>query len=395
MIDQRTEIDRAMEWREADINCIRPARLSIVSSLWRLVRALFGGARRQADPEDGNFLAVHFPAKNAAVVADPIATFKPDFTGGPALALSSMTVGAAFAPDGPISIKAAQFPSAPEIPIIMLTSPTLEDLRIVEKEIVKTRLPLRSITNTAHRVHGRTPRKPRGHDKENIAIHPSAPRLTHPRVYPVPPPPLRPSTVRLPAPGSHRATNAESLKAAQPASLQWENEKASHLKQARQWSDAVKARRQSLPAPSSPSYESKTANCRASAPVRLPLEQRLRNAVAGCASPPVIVPEAAKYALPDTKAFARPSSLTSLESVSSSTSMESVLACVLEEFEAELESAVWVGLRQFGGGFDEKDLRRNIGLYGVTEKVRQNDGLNGEESSGNDHWSDVVSLEDY
>jgi hypothetical protein len=75
--------------------------------------------------------------------------------------------------------------------------------------------------------------------------------------------------------------------------------------------------------------------------------------------------------------------------------MESVLACVLEEFEAELESAVWVGLRQFGGGFDEKDLRRNIGVYGMMEKVRQNDGLNGEESSGEDHWSDVVSLEDY
>jgi hypothetical protein len=34
-----------------------------LQALWRLVRALFGGARRQADPEDGNFLAVHFPGK--------------------------------------------------------------------------------------------------------------------------------------------------------------------------------------------------------------------------------------------------------------------------------------------------------------------------------------------
>ncbi|KAJ7356490.1 hypothetical protein DFH08DRAFT_1047040 [Mycena albidolilacea] len=353
--------------------------LPFLQALWRLVRALFGGARRQADPEDGNFLAVHFPAKNAAVVADSIATFKPDFTGVPALALSSMTVGAAFAPDGPISINAAQFHSAPEIPIIMLTSPTLEDLRIIEKEIVKTRLPLGSITNTAHRVHGRTPRKPRGHDKENIANHPSAPRLTHPRVvYPALSPPLGPFTVRLPAPRSHRAANVKSLEDFKPASAEWQQAKEAHLKQARQWTDAVKARRESLPTPSSSSCESKFIARRSSAPIRLPLEQRLRNALAGCASPPVIVPEAAKYALLDTKAFARPGSLTSLDSVSSSTSMESVLACVLEEFEAELESAVWVGLRQFSGGFDEKDLRRNIGLYGVTE-----------------NWSNVVSLEDY
>ncbi|KAJ7356505.1 hypothetical protein DFH08DRAFT_1047120 [Mycena albidolilacea] len=372
--------------------------LAFLQALWRLVRALFGGARRQADPEDGNFLAVHFPAKNTAVVADPIVTFQPNFTGVPALALSSMTVGAAFAPDGPISIKAAQFPSALEKPIIMLTSPTLEDLRIIEKEIIKTRLPLGSITNTAHRVRGRTPRKPRGHDKENIATHPSAPRPTHPRiVYPAPPPPLRPSTVRLPALGSHRAANAKSLKAAQPASLQWENEKALHLKQARQWSDAVKARRQSLPAPSSPSYESKTANRRASAPIRLPLDQRLRNAVAGCASPPVVVPATAKDALPDAVMYTlpRPGSSTSLESASSSASTESVLACVLEEFEADLESAVWMGLRRFGGGSDEKTLRRNCGVYGRKEERGQGDNFDDEESSGDSHWSDVVSLEDY
>jgi hypothetical protein len=37
--------------------------LPYLQALWRLVRALFGGARRQADPEDGNFLAVHFPGK--------------------------------------------------------------------------------------------------------------------------------------------------------------------------------------------------------------------------------------------------------------------------------------------------------------------------------------------
>ncbi|KAJ7356495.1 hypothetical protein DFH08DRAFT_932667 [Mycena albidolilacea] len=363
--------------------------LPFLQALWRLVRALFGGARRQADPEDGNFLAVHFPAKNATVVADPIATFKPDLDGVPALALSSMTVGAAFAPDGPISIKAAQFPGAPEIPIIMLTSPTLEDLRIIEKEIVKTRLPLGSITNTAHRVHRRTPRKPRGHDKENIATHPSAPRLTHPRVvYPALSPPLSPFTVRLPTPRSHRATNVKSLEDVKPASAEWQQAKEAHLKQARQWTDAVKARRESLPTPSS-SCESKFIARRSSAPVRLSLEQRLRN---GCATP-----SPAKDAHPDTDmdTLPRPGSSTSLESVSSSASMESVLACVLEEFETELESAVWMGLRRFGGGSDEKALRRNCGVYGRKEEREQGDTFDDEESSGDDHWSDVVSLEDY
>ncbi|KAJ7859484.1 hypothetical protein B0H14DRAFT_2746516 [Mycena olivaceomarginata] len=335
--------------------------LPYLQALWRLVRALFGGARRQADPEDGNFLAVHFP--------DPIATFKPDFTGVPVLALSSMTVGAAFAPDGPISIKAAQFPSAPEIPIIMLTSPTLEDLRIIEKEIVKTRLPLGSITNTAHRVHRMTPRKPRGHDKENIATHPSAPRLTHPR----------------------------SLEDVKLASAEWQQAKEAHLKQARQWTDALKARRESLPTPSSSSCESEFIARRSSAPVRLSLEQRLRNAVAGCASPPVVVPGTAKDTLPDAVmcTLPRPGSSTSLESASSSASMESVLACVMEEFEAELESAVWMGLRRFGSGSDEKALRRNCGVYGRKEQCGRGNTFDDEESSGDDHWSDVVSLEDY
>jgi hypothetical protein len=309
-----------------------------------------------------------------------------------------MAVGAAFAPGGPISIKAAQFPSAPEIPMIMFTSPTLEDLRIIEKEIVKTRLPLGSITNTAHRVYGRTPRKPRGHDKENIATNPSAPHLTHPRVvYPALSPPLSPFTVQLPAPRSHRAANVKFLENVKPASAEWQQAKEAHLKQARQWTDAVKARRESLPTPSSSSCESKFIACRSSAPVRLSLEQRLRNAVAGCASPPVVVPGTAKDALPDAVMYTlpRPGSSTSLESASSSASMESVLACVLEEFEAELELAVWMGLRRFGGGSDEKALRRNCGVYGRKEKRGQGDTFDDEESSGDDHWSDAVSLEDY
>ncbi|KAJ7804691.1 hypothetical protein B0H14DRAFT_2883252 [Mycena olivaceomarginata] len=366
--------------------------LPFLQALWRLVRALFGGARRQADPEDGNFLVVHFP--------DPIATFKPDFTGVPALALSSMAVGAAFAPDGPISINAAQFLSAPEIPIIMLTSPTLEDLRIIEKEIVKTRLPLGSLTNTAHRVHGRTPRKSRvPANKENVRAHTNAPRLTHPRVvYPALSAPLSPFTVRLPAPRSHRAANARSLKDVKPASAEWQQAKEAHLKQARQWTDAVKAHRESLPTPSSPVVVVLRVQARrSSAPVRLSLEQRLRNAVAGCASPPVVVPGTAQDALPDTVMYTlpRPGSSTSLESASSLASMESVLACVLEEFEAELESAVWMGLRGFGGGSNEKALRRNCGVYGRKEERGQGDTFDDEESSGDDHWSDVVSLEDY
>jgi hypothetical protein len=309
-----------------------------------------------------------------------------------------MAVGAAFASDGPISIKAAQFPSAPEIPIIMLTSPTLEDLRIIEKEIVKTRLPLGSITNTAHRVHGRTPRKSRvPATKENVRAHPNAPRLTHPRVvYPALSAPLSPFTVRLPASRSHRAANAKSLKDVKPASAEWHQAKEAHLKQARQWTDAVKARRESLPTPSSSSCESKFIARRSSVPVRLSLEQRLRNAVAGCASPPVVVPGTAKDALPDTDmdTLSRPGSSTSLESASSSASMESVLACVLEEFEAELESAVWMGLRRFGGEPDEKAFRRNYGVYGRKEERGQGDTFD-DESSGDDHWSDVVSLEDH
>ncbi|KAJ7356509.1 hypothetical protein DFH08DRAFT_932675 [Mycena albidolilacea] len=350
--------------------------LPYLQALWRLVRALFGGAHRQADSEDGNFLAVHFPAKDAAVVADPIATYKPDLDGVPTLALSSM------------AHQGGAVPSAPEIPMIMFTSPTLEDLRIIEKEIVKTRLPLGSITNTAHRVYGRTPRKPRGHDKENMATHPSAPRLTHPRVvYPALSPPLSPFTVRLPAPRLHRAANVKFL----------EDAKETHLKQARQWTDAVKARRESLPTPSSSSCESKFISRRSSAPVRLSLEQRLRNAVAGCASPPVVVPATAKDALPDAVMYTlpRPGSSTSLESASSSASMESVLACLLEEFEAELESAVWMGLRRFGSGSDEKALGRNCGVYGRKEQCGRGNTFDDEESSGDDHWSDVVSLEDY
>ncbi|KAJ7804686.1 hypothetical protein B0H14DRAFT_2883224, partial [Mycena olivaceomarginata] len=311
--------------------------LPFLQALWRLVRALFGGARRQADPEDGNFLAVHFPAKDAAVVADPIATYKPDLDVWRSAPPSRLTVRSAS--------RRRKRPASLAVTIRRTSPPT-----------------------------------------------PGAPRLTHPRiVYPAPSPTLCPFTVRLPAPGSHCAANVESLKAVKPASAEWQQAKEVHLKQARQWTDAVKARRESLPTPSSSSCDSKFNARRSSATVRLPLEQRLRNAVAGCASPPVVVPGTAKDALPDAVMYTlpRPGSSTSLESASSSASMESVLACVLEEFEAELESAVWMGLRRFGGGSDEKALRRNCGVYGRKEERGQGDTFEDEESSGDDHWSDV------
>ncbi|KAF7367581.1 hypothetical protein MSAN_00821300 [Mycena sanguinolenta] len=253
-----------------------------VQALWRLVRSLFG-RHHAGDLEAGTLAPVEakIEVKQSEATKERIPTFQPDISGVPALVLSSMAVGAAFAPDTPIAVKTAHFPSAPAIPIIIVTPPATDDGakqehddelgQSISKPVDAGRLPLRSMTNTP-RVHGKPPRKTRSEEKENIRLHPSAPRLCHRRVEPV---------------TSSLSATARTRKVVIVASPEWERAKVSRLKEAKEWSEAVKARRRSLPNSPAPSQSAvaKPALHRASLPARLPVSERLRLAVAGCASP--------------------------------------------------------------------------------------------------------------
>ncbi|KAF8217827.1 hypothetical protein K438DRAFT_1795708 [Mycena galopus ATCC 62051] len=103
------------------------------------------------------------------------------------------------------------------------------------KSIDTGRVPLRSVTNIVSLVDGKTPRKARIVDKENIRAHHNIPRLYHPRID------NSSSSFAV-------AHEPQPLKAAEPASPDWESEKVLHLRQVREWSETGKTRHQSLPA---------------------------------------------------------------------------------------------------------------------------------------------------
>ncbi|KAJ6459554.1 hypothetical protein C8R45DRAFT_552639 [Mycena sanguinolenta] len=120
-----------------------------------------------------------------------------------------MTVGAALASGTPIAVKAATFPNAAVIPIIVVTLLGTEEVArhngpagSTSNAVDAGRASLRSITNVP-RVHGKTPRQTRVPDKakENIRLHPATsechPPLPPPRrvlhALPFPPPSQRAS----------------------------------------------------------------------------------------------------------------------------------------------------------------------------------------------------------
>jgi hypothetical protein len=154
------------------------------------------------------------------VATESVATFKPDTNGVPMLVLASMAVGAAH-------LRTEAFPGARLIPIIVVTPPPVEHSTPAKKDeplkpLNSGQLPLRSITNTVpRRVHGKAPSKARVQEKENIR-DPNIPRLSHRSVVDlVPSRPLHPVK-----------SQTVKVTVAEPASSDWEHEKALQLKQA-------------------------------------------------------------------------------------------------------------------------------------------------------------------
>ncbi|KAJ6459519.1 hypothetical protein C8R45DRAFT_942082 [Mycena sanguinolenta] len=378
-----------------------------IQALWRVVRALFGGYRT-GDLEDGTLVpvATKVEANQTETAKGFIPTFRPDIASVPALVLSSMAVGAAFAPDTPISIKVAHFPGAPAVPIILVTPPKEEEENnefagSPSKPVDAGRSPLRSITNVP-RVHGKTQRRTHVPDKakENIRLHPNVPRLCHHRVESA-----TPSLV------------ATTCQVATVASPEWERAKASQLKQAKEWSDAVKARRRSLPLPSKPTPSSHHG----SLPARLSVSERLRLAVAGCASPlpaPAVVPpplwgddnvsfvlvdDEDKYEvdainLPDTD-----HQLQSSTSLGSSTLMSSAssgsISSIIEAYETDFTASAWLGLRQFAesdegnrSGLEAGACTRDVSGHAEYEGVGRGATSEDQEVGDDDHWSDGTHL---
>ncbi|KAJ6569454.1 hypothetical protein B0H19DRAFT_695359 [Mycena capillaripes] len=272
-----------------------------ISALVRLVRYLFGVSVGVADAESGNLAALKVPAKKGDDMKDPVPTYEPTTTGVPALVLSSMVVGAAFAPGMPI---ASTTPRAFLIPMIVVTPPPVDDVGLIlehtDKQIKAprnkdnninssaVRTPLQHMTNHPRRVHGCTPSKQRVVQKENIRAHPNAPCCLNPRLSPAH---GAQAPIALAATsGITKEARTEPVKAAAPGSSKWEHEKALQLEQVRAWSEKIKARRFSLPLASSgsaPSNATPALARRASAPARLPLAERLRRAVT-CFTPPAL-----------------------------------------------------------------------------------------------------------
>ncbi|KAJ7139334.1 hypothetical protein C8R44DRAFT_867486 [Mycena epipterygia] len=293
----------------------------------KLVRFLFG-RRGVKDVEAGGrtltkVTMVHVEDEKTS--KEPVSTYKPKLEGLPALTLASMSVSAALIPNTPVVFK---------IPTIVVTPPpkdlaSLFKVHLKDTKVVGRR-PLQAVTNSPRRIHGQTPPRKR-HDnakKENLRDHPNAPRRPKfpslassprpkdedkialgpllPRVQPVSPV----ETLKAAEPGSSeweqekirhlKEARAWSIaledrrrhslptpppfpKAAEPGSSEWEEEKVMCLKDARAWSDTVKDRRRhSFPTPPSPSpspFPSTQLARRVSAPARIPLQERLRRAV--------------------------------------------------------------------------------------------------------------------
>jgi hypothetical protein len=170
----------------------------------------------------------------------------------------------------------------------------------------------------------------------------------------------------------------------------------------------------------------------------MPLADRLRLAVASCATPapaPAVIPVAPLWGdgnvsfvlgdeeeaeeeeevdvvrvsmlsgLPNTEfsidavqsqssPLPSPSTSSTSLTASSSSSSSGSLSLILDAFEEEFRAPAWLGLKQFpGNGGDaghEKELADNESVYGG---LYMDD--NEDVTDDSDPWSDVVSLEDY
>ncbi|KAJ7431525.1 hypothetical protein B0H11DRAFT_850747 [Mycena galericulata] len=386
-------------------------------ALWRLVRFLFGTRTATSDVESAAGPVPDASAVSLETVKKvPVSTYRPEFTGVSALALVS-TTAAALVPKIPVGAKGLFFPPSPSLPMIVVTPPDDEEAPEICKTTTSGRPPLRPVTNTAKRIYGQPPpRKRHGNPAKEHRNHYQAPR--------------RPQLPEQPVPAAYlpRAAKAPVAKAkvsvAAPATEEWECQKAAQLAKAREWSERVQARRRSLPAPPSSSVSASTSPLpgssaspslarRFSAPARLSIQERLKRAVSGglpSAAPAPVVPlwgdahvafdlgddeddeessvntqrGGIKQQVPAPVTLQQQQDIMPPLSQSSSLSSASAgsLGSVLSAFESQLQSSLWLNLASL------EDLEEGRGARG--EKVKMED-----DDESDDHWSDVVSLEDY
>ncbi|KAJ7431520.1 hypothetical protein B0H11DRAFT_850666 [Mycena galericulata] len=396
-----------------------------IQALWRLVRCLFGRKTETIDVESGAGLVAANAASSEALAKDSVTTCRPALTAVSAFVLASRTA-AALLPEVPIGAKAIYVPCSFGLPIIVVTAPDSEDVPFScvgadagAKLQQPSRPPLRPIINGAKRIHGQTPPRKRRADsaRENLGDHPHAPCRPKSAISRTP---QRPAPVAyVPAAAKASVQNVK-IAVATPASSEWELEKAAQLAQAREWSARVQARRRSLPTPppSSSSFPGSvtspspvSVSRRVSAPARLPLNERLQRAVSRGApvSPSPITPAVplwgdanVSFTLGDdgddeeasatgaqhtglTHEAPAPTGPQHIPALSPSSSLTSSsagsLGSILSAFEEHLKSSLWLDLPSL------EDLEEGRGARSEKEV--------GQVVDDDDHWSDVVSLEDY
>ncbi|KAJ7430444.1 hypothetical protein B0H11DRAFT_942952 [Mycena galericulata] len=392
-------------------------------ALWRLVRFLFATRTATSDIESA---AGPVPAASAvsseAVTQVPVSTYRPELTGVSALALVSTTT-AALVPHIPVGAKALFFPPSPDLPMIVITPPDDEEAPEIRKTTTSGRAPLRPVTNTEKRIYGQPPPRRRHGNavKENLRENPQAPRRPQLPTKLLPQQPV--PAAYLPLAAKAPVAKAK-VSVAAPATEEWECQKAAQLAKAREWSERVQARRRSLPAPPSSSVSASTSPLpgssaspslarRFSAPARLSIQERLKRAVSGglpSAAPAPVVPlwgdahvafdlgddeddeessvntqrGGIKQQVPAPVTLQQQQDIMPPLSPSSSLSSASAgsLGSILSAFESQLQSSLWLNLASL------EDLEEGRGARG--EKVKMED-----DDESDDHWSDVVSLEEY
>ncbi|KAJ7481426.1 hypothetical protein B0H11DRAFT_2193551 [Mycena galericulata] len=392
-------------------------------ALWKLIRFLFGTRTATSDVESAAGPVPDASAVSLETVKKvPVSTYRPEFTGVSALALVS-TTAAALVPKIPVGAKGLYFPPSPNLPMIVVTPPDDEEAPEICKTTTSSRPPLRPVTNTAKRIYGQPPpRKRHGNAvKENRREHPQAPRCPQ---LPGKSLPVRPVPAAYLPLAAKAPVDKVKVSVAVPATDEWERQKAAQLAQAREWSERVQARWCSLPAPPSSSESASTSPSlpgssaspslarRSSAPARLSIQERLKRAVSGglpsAASAPVVPlwgdahvafdlgdeddEESSvntqrggiKQQVPVPVVLQQQQDVVPPLSPSSSLSSASAgsLGSILSAFEGQFQSSLWLNLASL------EDLEEGHGARG--EKVKMED-----DDESDDHWSDVVSLEDY
>ncbi|KAJ7139375.1 hypothetical protein C8R44DRAFT_727455 [Mycena epipterygia] len=367
-----------------------------IQALLRLVHFLFG--RQEVKDVEAGGLSTKVTTvrvEDEKVIKEAVLTYQPELEGLPALTLASMAMSAALIP------KIERHSQSLTVPTIVITAPLDDDVQIDHTKVVERRLPLNAVTNAMRRVHGQTPPRTRHgkSKKENIREHPNAPcrpRLVSPAPSPLLKDDIAPVLVVplvLPVPPT------EALKASEPGSSEWEEEKAMRLKEARAWTDAIKNRRRcslpTLPPLSSSSVIPSQLARRVSAPARIPLQERLRRAVSGEVPVVKVAPlwgdlnaafvlddeeedknagEEGVSVVPVCEARTIPEGAydTLAVSTSSSLSISSSISSLLDALEADFTSPAWLGLQSLAD-LEEGRLAR----------------------AQEDQWSEVLSLEDY